>query len=181
MVITLPNILTTLRIFIIPFFVIAVWNGNMTNACILFVAASITDILDGYLARKLNQKSALGAILDPIADKLLIATAFITLGFSKNAWMTHIPIWIIIIAIARDAVIVTTAVLTYNISDANKFKPSILGKLTTFVEIIVIFVSLLNSTHHYGWHKLVIPWIYYLMASMIVASAAHYTFRKNNS
>lgn len=179
MVITFPNILTIIRILVVPFFVITAWYGNMTNACIMFIAAGITDVLDGYLARKLHQQSALGAVLDPIADKLLITAAFIILAFPKSTWIVHIPAWVIIIAIARDIIIVATAILTYNVSDANKFKPSTLGKLTTFIEIVVIFLSLLiNSTNSCNWHRLVTPWIYYLMASMIIASAVHYTFRK---
>ena len=91
MVITFPNLLTLLRILAVPFFAIAVWYGHMVDACFLFVAAGLTDVLDGYLARRFNQKPALGAILDPAADKLLITTAFILLAFPREAWAVRLP------------------------------------------------------------------------------------------
>jgi len=110
MVITFPNLLTLLRILAVPFFAIAVWYGHMVDACFLFVAAGLTDVLDGYLARRFNQKSALGAILDPAADKLLITTAFILLAFPREAWAVRLPPWVTILAISRDAVIALAAV-----------------------------------------------------------------------
>jgi len=178
MVITFPNLLTLLRILAVPFFAIAVWYGHMVDACILFVAAGLTDVLDGYLARRFNQKSALGAILDPAADKLLITTAFILLAFPREAWAVRIPPWVTILAISRDAVIALAALLAYDPMDPNKFMPSILGKLTTFVELLAISLSLLmNTLGPHPWYRFVVPWIYYLMATMVLASGIHYFFR----
>ena len=141
MVITLPNILTFLRILAVPFFAIAVWYGRMTEACILFVAAGLTDALDGYLARRFNQRTALGAILDPAADKLLITTAFILLAFPREAGAVRIPPWVTILAISRDVVISMVTLLAFDHLDPSKFKPSILGKLTTLVAFAAIRVT----------------------------------------
>ena len=178
MVITLPNLLTLLRILAVPFFAIAVWYGHMGDACILFVAAGLTDALDGYLARRFNQKSALGAILDPAADKLLMTTAFILLAFPREAWAVRIPSWVTILAISRDVVISMVALLAYEHLGPSKFKPSLLGKLTTLVELLAISLSLLlNTIGPYAWYRFVVPWIFYLMAAMVLASGLHYFFR----
>ena len=178
MVITLPNILTFLRILAVPFFAIAVWYGRMTEACILFVAAGLTDALDGYLARRFNQRTALGAILDPAADKLLITTAFILLAFPREAGAVRIPPWVTILAISRDVVISMVTLLAFDHLDPSKFKPSILGKLTTLVELVAISLSLLlNTIGPYDWYRFVVPWIYYLVAAMVLASGIHYFFR----
>jgi cardiolipin synthase len=178
MVITLPNVLTLLRILAVPFFAIAVWYGHMAEACMLFVGAGLTDALDGYLARRFNQKSALGAILDPAADKLLITTAFILLAFPREAMAVRIPPWVTILAISRDVVISLVTLLAYDHLDSGKFEPSILGKLTTFVELVAISLSLLlNTIGPYAWYRFVVPWIYYLMAGMVMASGIHYFFR----
>jgi cardiolipin synthase len=152
----------------------------MAEAFILFVAAGLTDVLDGYLARKLHQKSDLGAILDPTADKLLITTAFILLAFPREAAVVRIPTWVAILAISRDLIIALVALLAYGHFDPEKFKPSILGKLTTFVELTAISISLLlNTIGPYPWFRFLVPWVYYLLAGMVLASGIHYFFRTN--
>ena len=178
MVITLPNVLTLLRILAVPFFAIAVWYGHMPEACMLFVGAGLTDALDGYLARRFNQKSALGAILDPAADKLLITTALILLAFPRDAGAVRIAPWVTILAISRDVVISLVTLLDYDHLDPAKFQPSILGKLTTFVELLAISLTLLlNTIGPYPWYRYLVPWVYYLMAAMVLASGIHYFFR----
>jgi len=178
MLITLPNVLTFLRIAAVPFFAILVWYGSMAEACILFMAAGLTDALDGWLARKLNQKSALGAILDPAADKLLITTAFILLSFPKEALVVRIPPWVAILAISRDFVIALVALLASTHFDPEKFRPSILGKLTTFLELTAISLSLvMNTLGPCPWFRYLVPWVFYLLAALVVASGMHYFFR----
>lgn len=178
MVVTLPNLLTLLRILAVPFFAIAVWYGRMPEACMLFVGAGLTDVLDGYLARRFNQKSALGAILDPAADKLLITTALILLAFPKGCLAVRIPPWVTILAISRDVLISLVTLLAYEHLGPSKFEPSRLGKLTTFVELLAISLSLLfNTVGPYPWYRFLVPWVYYLMAGMVLASGLHYFFR----
>ena len=102
---TLPNALTLLRILAIPFFAIAVWYGHHWQAFILFAAAGFTDLLDGFIARTFNQRSDLGALMDPAADKLLMTTAFILMAWRTNGMTAPIPVWVAILAITRDLVI----------------------------------------------------------------------------
>ncbi len=180
-VITLPNVLTLLRILAVPFFAIAVWYGQMPEACILFVGAGLTDGLDGYIARRFNQKSALGAILDPAADKLLITTALILLAFPKGCLPVRIPPWVTILAISRDVVISLVTLLGYDHLHASKFTPSRLGKLTTFVELLAISIALLfNTIGPVPWRRFLVPWVFYLMAVMVMASGIHYFFRSTS-
>lgn len=180
MIITLPNVLSLLRILAVPFFAIMVWYGNMAEACILFVAAGLTDLLDGWLARKLHQKSALGAVLDPAADKLLITTAFILLAFPNETAAVRIPPWVAILAISRDVLISLVALLAYAHFDPEKFKPSFLGKATTAVELTAISLSLLlNTIGPYPWYRFLVPWVYYLLALMVLGSGIHYFLRSN--
>ena len=159
-VITLPNVLTLLRILAVPFFAIAVWYGQMPEACILFVGAGLTDGLDGYIARRFNQKSALGAILDPAADKLLITTALILLAFPKGCLAVRIPPWVTILAISRDVVISLVALLGYDHLHASKFRPSRLGKLTTLWNWWPSPSRLLfNTLGPAPWYRFLVPWV----------------------
>ncbi|HLO68068.1 MAG TPA: CDP-alcohol phosphatidyltransferase family protein [Holophaga sp.] len=178
MVITFPNILTLLRICAVPFFAIAVWYGRTAEACILFAAAGMTDLLDGWIARRFNQKSTLGAILDPAADKLLMTTAFVLLAFPREAYAVKVPAWVAILAISRDVLISLVALVAYERLDPGTFLPSRLGKATTFVELVAISMALLFN--HLGprpWFRFLVPWIFYLIAAMVVASGVHYFFR----
>ena len=111
--ITIPNALTLLRIMAIPFFAIAVWYNHLWEALAIFVAAGITDLLDGWIARTFNQRSSLGAFLDPAADKLLMTTAFILMALPKDHLKFPIPAWVAILSICRDVVISFLAVLSF--------------------------------------------------------------------
>jgi cardiolipin synthase len=178
MVLTFPNILTLLRICAVPFFAIAVWYGRTSEACVLFAAAGMTDLLDGWIARRFNQKSPLGAILDPAADKLLMTTAFVLLAFPHEAVAVRIPAWVAILAISRDVIISLVALLAYERLDPSTFRPSRLGKVTTFVELLAISTALLfNHLGPQPWFAYVVPWIFYLIAAMVLASGIHYFFR----
>jgi cardiolipin synthase len=178
MIVTLPNFLTLLRILAVPFFAMAVWDGRMEQACLLFAGAGLTDLLDGYLARRFNQKSALGAILDPAADKLLMTTAFILMAFPREAVSIRIPAWVAILAISRDLVISLVTLIAYDRWDHSKFVPSYLGKFTTMFELLAISMGLLfNTIGPYGWYRFIMPWAFYVMAGLVVASSVHYFYR----
>ena len=178
MILTLPNFLTLLRILAVPFFAMAVWYGRMTEACILFAGAGLTDMLDGYLARRFNQKSKLGAILDPAADKLLMTTAFILMAFPREAVAVRIPAWVAVFAISRDVAISLFTLVAYDRWNPGRFEPSLLGKFTTLFELVAISVGLLfNTIGPFPWYRFVTPWIYYLMAALVLASSLHYFYR----
>src|SRR5436189_912743 len=122
----LANWLTTLRIFLIPFFVTLLVYRHPRAAVLVFCAASLTDLLDGYIARSRGTQTRLGAFLDPVADKLLITSAFITLTYLKV-----IPFWIAAVVVSRD-LILSVGVLVIHVAGGTVHPaPSWLGKLST--------------------------------------------------
>lgn len=182
MYLTLPNILTLLRILAVPFFAIAFWYGQRIEACLIFAAAGLTDLLDGFIARTFNQQSTLGAVLDPAADKLLMTTAFLLLAFPREAMVGQIPPWVAILAIARDVVIGLFALQSAAHFNPERFKPSWLGKLTTAVELMAISLGLLLSAiGPFSWAARLVPGVYYLVAALVLASGCHYFFRAARS
>lgn len=167
--INIPNILTVLRILVTPLFVIFLIRDQHRYAFLVFILAGVSDGLDGLIARWLNQRSDLGAVLDPIADKLLLTAAYITLGILKD-----IPGWLAVLVISRDVLIVTgIAVLTF----ANipfDIRPSLVSKWTTVFQILMIGVSLLDLDFSGAQTlQLALGW---MTAGMTVLSGLHYTY-----
>ncbi|HTL98065.1 MAG TPA: CDP-diacylglycerol--glycerol-3-phosphate 3-phosphatidyltransferase [Holophagaceae bacterium] len=179
---TLPNALTLLRILAIPFFAIAVWYGYLWEALAIFIGAGITDLLDGWIARTFNQKSRLGAFLDPAADKLLMTTAFILMALPKGHLNQPIPAWAAIIAISRDVLISFVVTLALVRADGTDLRPSVLGKLTTGAELVAIgFGLMVNALGPQPWQRFFLPWIYVAMSAFILASGIHYFHRASRS
>lgn len=134
---TVPNALTILRLIAIPFFVAATIAGHYNLAFALFVSAGVTDIFDGYIARRLNQKSSLGAFLDPAADKIMMFAAYILYTF--RAVIEHrIPVWLTLTIFMRDILIVFFAYLLYTRINVRRFPPSIAGKVSTVCQVTVV-------------------------------------------
>ena len=169
---TTANKITIIRIFLIPVFVLlAVYYGESVeggkpdeilrySAIGVFILASITDGLDGYIARKYNQLSRLGTILDPIADKGLLLTAIITLSVSD--WGTRFPAWFPVLVIARDATIVAGCVVVHYLHGHIAIKPSWSGKAATATQMLAI-----------AWVMLQISWIDHMV---VVWIAGFFTF-----
>jgi cardiolipin synthase len=135
-----PNLLTLLRLFIIPFLVIEILDGQYRIAFALFILAGISDGLDGVLARWLSQRTTLGQYLDPIADKLLLSTLFIVL--------THvglIPRYVTVLVFSRDLGILLIATLLFATGTLRNFRPSFFGKLNTFIQIVALLVVLFEK------------------------------------
>lgn len=178
MYLTIPNFLTLVRILAVPFFAIAFWYGERVEACLIFAAAGFTDLLDGFIARTFNQRSALGAILDPVADKLLMTTAFLLLAFPREPMVGRIPAWVAILAITRDVMIGIFALQAADHFRVEDFKPSLLGKATTALELLAISLGLFTSAlGPRPWTNWFIPAAYYLVALFVLASGCHYFFR----
>jgi cardiolipin synthase len=136
-----PNLLTLMRLFIIPFLVIEILDGHYRIAFALFMLAGISDALDGLLARMLSQKTTLGQYLDPIADKLLLSTLFVVL--------THvgmIPQYVTVLVFSRDVGILLISTLLFVTSALRDFRPSLFGKLNTLVQIVALTVLLCEKT-----------------------------------
>lgn len=135
----LPNILTIARILLLPFFAASLIYGNYQYALILFLAAAITDILDGLIARMKKQTTDFGSILDPVADKFLMITSFIVM--SVYGW---IPKWLTITVISRDLIVVTGWLILYFVTHNKKVEPSILGKAANFFQFCLIGLILIS-------------------------------------
>ena len=140
---TVPNILTIVRILLTPAFVMAYITENFNFAWILFAIAGLTDALDGFLARIWDQRTQLGAMLDPLADKILLVTSFICLAL--KGW---IPPWFTVLAVSRDAIIVGGLALLnfWGVEVRSRIKPIWVSKITTAAQIIlVVFVMIQRS------------------------------------
>src|SRR6478672_11415491 len=134
---TIPNILTILRILIVPFFIAASVSRNFTLAFVLFVSAAVTDIFDGAIARRFNQKSRIGALLDPAADKLMMISGYLFYTFS-NKPLLRIPGWLTFVVFIRDFLILSFAYLLYTRVHVKKFPPSIAGKASTVLQAVTL-------------------------------------------
>lgn len=132
---TIPNLLTVLRILITPAFVVAFVNKDYTLSLFLFFLAGVTDGLDGFIARFFNQKSKLGALLDPLADKVLLMTTYICLGIVK--W---VPVWLAVLVVSRDLLILGgIGLLSFlGVDIKEQIKPSFLSKINTLVQIVLV-------------------------------------------
>jgi cardiolipin synthase len=135
----LPNILTLLRILLLPVFAAALIYGNSSYALIIFLAASVTDILDGQIARMKKQITVFGSILDPVADKFFMLTAFIIMAV--YGW---IPKWLTIIVISRDLIIVTGWLILSFVTHDPKVEPNIFGKISSALQFFLIGLVLLS-------------------------------------
>ena len=141
---TIPNGITLLRLALTPFFVLAVVSGDHLLALGIFIAAGISDALDGLVARLLGMRSLLGTYLDPIADKVLLVAAYVALTLPVAKAVT-IPLWLTVLALSRDFLIVLIALLLYLAAGIRDFPPSLWGKATTLFHIVTIAVVLVAN------------------------------------
>jgi len=143
MALTLANQLTLLRLALVPAFVIFVLYGRMGWALAAFVTAGITDGLDGLIARWTNKRTALGAFLDPMADKLLLVSAFVVLSLPGIGLVNRIPVWLTVLVISRDVAIVATVAIVSLTLGPRTFPPSLYGKIATALYIVTVALVLL--------------------------------------
>jgi cardiolipin synthase len=136
-VLTIPNVLTLLRLILIPFFLTASLRGQFREAFVIFVAAALTDIIDGFVARRLNQRSRLGAVLDPTADKVMLICGYLFYTFSPVVPF-RLPYWVTYVIFARDVLIVAFAYLLYTRIQIRRFPPSLLGKVSTLCQAVTL-------------------------------------------
>jgi len=165
-----PNFFTFLRLLLTPLLTIFFINHHFTLATFVFLLAGVTDALDGFLARRLNQKSRLGACLDPIADKILLSTSFVLLS-----WGGYIPSWLAVVVLSRDIFILLGALLLFLFDVSFEVKPSLLGKLTTLTQIITILAVLINIQWPYLY--LLRQILFYLTLGLTLASGLQYTLK----
>ena len=168
---TVPNQITLLRLGFLPFFLILISYEKYQWALLVLVVAGLSDGIDGLLARHLNQRSSLGAYLDPIADKLLLSSSFIILAFEKKlAW------WLTILVLSRDILILIVAAAILLISGYRPLPPSLLGKLTTFSQIVMVFAVVLAAAFPNPHLALFNRMLIYAVTGLTVVSGFHYSF-----
>src|SRR5215472_7741245 len=167
---TVPNQLTLLRLIFLPFFIIAIEYDRYALALAILVVAGLTDGLDGLLARGLNQKTPLGAYLDPIADKLLLSSSYFVLALKRKiAW------WLTILVLGRDVLILVACAVILITVGYRPFPPSIWGKATTFFEILLVVLVLVLAVWDVEWLAIVRHMCTYFVAVFLVISGLHYS------
>jgi cardiolipin synthase len=171
---TVPNFLTLLRMAMVPFFVLAVSGANFELALWIFIVAGITDALDGFVARRMDMRSLIGAYLDPIADKMLITVAYISLTVPQGQAVV-IPLWLTILALFRDFVIMVVAVVLYQVEGLREFPPSALGRATTFAQVLTVSVVLLANV--VAIPAMIPVSCFYLSFFLIILSGFNYIYR----
>ncbi len=172
---TVPNFFSMLRICLIPLFLYMLLQNKVLQALIVFLFASTTDILDGMTARIWNQKTKIGGLLDPAADKLLMTSAVIILSFPSVSQPNTIPLWLTIAIIGRDVAIVSAAFVMYKLRGHTKFPPSLMGKASTVcqmgVMLSVLLFNVLDSTPAFLF------WLYTITFALTIISGLGYGLR----
>jgi cardiolipin synthase (CMP-forming) len=172
---TIPNFLSLLRMGLIPLFIIAILDGESRKALLIFGVAGLTDALDGFIARFWNQQSPLGAYLDPIADKLLLTSAYILLSFPNLNPGAQIPLWVTVLVIARDVLMVAVALILYLAAGVKKFPPTVLGKINTLFQVAAVVLVLISAL--LPQLEPVTDWILIIVAALTVISGLNYVYR----
>ena len=166
-----PNLLTLMRICLAPFLVSAILDDRYSLSFILFVAAGLTDALDGALARWLKQRTVLGQYLDPVADKLLLSTLFVVLTHKRL-----MPVTVTVLVFGRDVAILVVAAILYAAVERREFKPTMFGKANTVAQVTLVAVVLLYQDYRAPW--VVVMRTISLDATVVltVASGLHYAW-----
>ncbi len=126
----LPNIITLGRILLVPVIVWAIASNQMTIAFVVFEVAGVSDAVDGFLAKRFNMTTEIGALLDPVADKALLVSIYVTLGISGD-----IPRWLVILVVSRDFMIVGAVIISWILENPVPMKPLMVSKLNTVAQV----------------------------------------------
>ncbi len=143
---TIPNYITLLRLLLVPFVVWSLLTGQQMAAFIAFVVAGVSDGVDGYIARRFDMRSELGSYIDPIADKLLLVSVFIVLGYQEI-----LPIWLVAIVVFRDALIVSGVMLASMMGRPVEMRPLFVSKANTAAQILLAAIALMVVAFDFNW------------------------------
>jgi len=165
---TIPNFITLVRFLLVPAVVFALLSGRVGWAFAGFVAAALSDGVDGFIARQFNQRSDLGAYLDPIADKLLLVSVFVVLGY-----MGHLPLWLVVAAVSRDGLIVGGVVLSAVMGNPVAMKPLLVSKANTLAQLLLASLVLAGLSLSFSL-GIVYGILVYLSGLLTIASGAAY-------
>ncbi len=165
---SLPNIITLVRIVLVPMIIWLILSGLLHTAFLLFVAAGISDALDGFLAKRFDMETELGAYLDPLADKLLIVCMFVTMGLKGQ-----LPAWLVIAVVFRDVLIVVAVMLSSVLGHPVQIKPLAISKANTTAQILLAGLVLADEGYHLNLEvvRVALGWI---TAALTLGSLASY-------
>ncbi len=167
---TLANKITLVRVFLVPVFVTCLAYKRMGTALVVFIVAGVADGVDGHIARLRKEMTPLGAMLDPIADKLLMFTAYMMMGIAGQ-----VPIWLAVAVVSRDLLLCIGCLMLFMTVGFQAPSPSMLGKTTTTAQLITAGAALLAATLGAGPN--VVMWsVYAITCVLTVASGIHYIF-----
>lgn len=172
---TTANQLTVLRIVFVPVFIILLAYHELGWALSTFVVAGITDVLDGLIARRFGQKTSIGAVLDPIADKLLMSAAILILSLPQMEFHNSIPRWLMIVIISRDMFILLVSLIVVLMVGWRVFTPTPYGKASTVMQVLTVFAVLYTNWRHWLVPELNI--LFYMTGLMTAFSGIHYLVR----
>ena len=174
----LPNLITISRLLLTPYIVWLLLIESYFLGFIFFLISGISDALDGFIAKRFNQKTLLGSYLDPIADKFLIVSAIVLLGYNG-----YVPIWLIIIIVSRDIAIFGAVIISWMLGTNLRIEPLIISKINTFLQlfyIVMTFAVILNnefltelilSIHGFTTYLIavstILSWLFYLRVWLI--------------
>jgi cardiolipin synthase len=165
---SIPNLITLARILLVPVLVWAITSGEMRLAFLLFVAAGVSDAVDGFLAKRFDMASELGAYLDPLADKALIVSIYVSLGVAGA-----IPRWLVILVVSRDMMIVAAVMLSWVIGRPMRIKPLRVSKLNTVAQIVFATLVLAALAFRIDAEPL-LSVVMYIVAALTLLSVAFY-------
>jgi cardiolipin synthase len=168
---TAPNLLTLLRICLAPFLVAAILDHHYGLSFVLFLAAGLTDALDGLLARLLKQRTVLGEYLDPVADKLLLSTLFLVLTYEAL-----VPARVTVLVFGRDLGILVVSAILYAAVGRREFSPSIFGKANTLIQVTAVAVVLLHQLIAVSWVVALETWTLWMTMLLTVVSGLDYAW-----
>lgn len=171
-VLTAANQLTLLRLALVPVFALCLLYGLPGWGLLVFVVAGVTDAFDGLIARRTGQLTTLGAWLDPMADKLLVATMFVILTLPGAGMTVRLPLWLTVLVLSRDIAIVLTVAIVNMAVARRTFRPTLLGKAATVVYVTTGVVALYANFR--GEHLALLDWCVYAALAITLASGFQY-------
>jgi cardiolipin synthase len=166
------NQLTILRIVFIPIFLILLTDGKHGWALGIFVAAGVTDVLDGIIARRFGQKTSIGTVLDPLADKLMMVTSIIILSLPQMGFPNVLPRWLMILLVTRDIFMMLVSLIIVLMVGWRFFRPSIYGKANTVMQVLMVMAVL--YANHLGHPVPQLRVLYYITGALTAFSGLHY-------
>lgn len=169
MIINLPNLISILRILLVPPFIIMLINGQYKQGLIIFIIAALSDGLDGMIARLFNQKTEFGAQIDPLADKILLVSSYVILGYKM-----FIPVWLVVIIVSRDLLILLGIGIVSLTGFNVKIKPSATSKLTTFLQLFTAGMILLTSIVQIPYF--ILTGLFYITGAFTIGSGLLYIY-----